>query len=448
VIKDFLGFQAETWQQGQYRKKRIQYFHSLVKKGFFYSGFIPRVIAHLESRGISYTIERIVEKEGFDSDVVDLPGITFRDDQLEVLNTAAIAGRGVWKAPTASGKTIIMAGLIARCVYRVLVIVHTTDLFDQTIEELEKFFVDVGQIGCGKNKPADITVAMIQTLHGMVKKKKWIDVDEWGMVLVDEAHHVGKFGGSYDAVLKNTLAPLRFGVTATPSDEPEASMAMEGLLGPVLGETGYEELQEEGILAKPKIRIVWVPEGSVKQRIDKLRKERKKTKGKPINYKDIYDIGVVTNRLRNGIIVREAKKLIEEGLTVLIMVERIEHGELLLRMADACMSGVFTYLHGSTPSQIKAEEKQFFAQKERRGVIATRIWSEGVNIRSMGAVVNAVGGLSERAVIQRFGRGMRADEDKTEVKLIDLFDSSHNYFIRHSGRRLCLYFEQKWLGEE
>lgn len=50
-----------------------------------------------------------------------------------------------------------------------------------------------------------------------------------------------------------------------------------------------------------------------------------------------------------------------------------------------------------------------------KGVIAVRIWSEGVNIRSIGAVINAVGGESEIASIQVFGRGMRTAEGKKDL---------------------------------
>jgi superfamily II DNA or RNA helicase len=79
-------------------------------------------------------------------------------------------------------------------------------------------------------------------------------------------------------------------------------------------------------------------------------------------------------------------------------------------------------------------------------VIATRVWSEGINIKSVDVVINAVGGNSELAAIQRFGRGMRITEDKNEVILVDLIDSnSHKWFERHSMERICFYSERGWL---
>lgn len=441
AIKDFLGYRAEYWRPGRYRKERHNYFRSLVKKdGVFYSGFLPRVRKHLKGGGVEYHVGKSegnhINKEP------SLPGIKFRKDQLDALNVMKM-GRGVWQAPTGSGKTILIAGLLSMSDWRALVIVHTETLFRQTIEELERFWPgEVGSLGCGMDDERDITVAMIQTLS-----RGKGDLDGYGMVIVDEAHHVSRFGGSYDRVLRGMGgAHLRFGFTATLSEREEAKLAMEGLLGPVLGETTYEELQGEEVLSKPRMRLLWVPESNLKERIDRLKAEKRKL-GERVAYKDIYELGIVFNRKRNGLIVGEAKRLLGMGLTVLIMVERVEHGRELLKMAETVMPGEFVFLHGNTDAEIKAEEKRLFTDKERKGVIATRIWSEGVNIRSMGAVINAVGGLSEIGVLQRFGRGLRTDEGKTEVWLIDMMDTNHQWFQKHSMKRLCLYFEMNWIGE-
>lgn len=162
-------------------------------------------------------------------------------------------------------------------------------------------------------------------------------------------------------------------------------------------------------------------------------------------YRKVYEEGIVKNRKRNMIIIQKAKELIDQGLTVLIMVEIINHGEILLEMSDFILPGEFVFLHGETASEIKEEEKQAFQDKERRGVIATRIWSEGVNIKSIGAVVNAVGGASEIASIQRFGRGLRRTKDKYSVVLIDIIDFTHRWFEKHSLKRIDTYLEAGWI---
>lgn len=432
TISGFLRYETEWWVQGPYRKERRTAQVSLVQKGgHFLSGFQERVFKYLDDRGIEYSFEGISDY-GIDIRNPELKGIEFRDDQKQALLRIAKARRGVWQAPTGSGKTLLICGLVDIYHTTSLIIVHTNTLFRQTIKELQRFFSekDVGWFGAGEEKEGDITVAMIQTLH-----RRGVDGKRWGMVIIDESHHCNDLNKSYGKTLRKVLAPVRFGFTATLPGTEKGLMALEGLIGPVIGETTYEELQEKEVLAHPIIRIYKVPE------TDRCRE----LKG---GYKKIYLEGIVRNRVRNKLVVDKAREHIDNGRTVLVMVEIIEHGDLLLEMADLVMPGVFCFLHGKTDSDVRECEKGDFEAGKRMGVVATRIWSEGVNIRSIGSVINAVGGESEIATIQRFGRGMRRTEDKSEIHFVDFFDVSHWYFVKHSGSRICTYMDWGWLGGE
>ena len=92
------------------------------------------------------------------------------------------------------------------------------------------------------------------------------------------------------------------------------------------------------------------------------------------------------------------------------------------------------------------EETKAFKEGKRQGVIASRIWGEGLNIKRINVVINCVGGKSEIASIQRFGRGLRSDKGKVDVLLVDFLDANnHVYFLRHSMERLCFYSDVGWL---
>jgi len=426
-IKEYLRYEYEWWRQGPFRKEKEVHRAPLVKKGYFLSGFQDRVISYLDRKGMEFEFKK--PDYGIEVGLAALEGIEFRLDQWQAITKMTEKMRGVWQAPTGSGKTILICALVSAFpTTTVLVIVHTETLFRQTVEELERFFGRVGRLGCGEWEPGmTISVGMIQTLS-----KKMFKRDEWGMVIVDEAHHVNNFKGTYAKVLQRTLAPVRFGFTATPPQTEQGRMALEGLIGPMMGRTTYEELQEKEVLAMPKVRVYKAPETN----------RYRDLKG---GYRKVYEEGIVKNRKRNMIIIQKAKELIDQGLTVLIMVEIINHGEILLEMSDFILPGEFVFLHGETASEIKEEEKQAFQDKERRGVIATRIWSEGVNIKSIGAVVNAVGGASEIASIQRFGRGLRRTKDKYSVVLIDIIDFTHRWFEKHSLKRIDTYLEAGWI---
>jgi len=191
VIKNCLSCERVFYKQKQFRKQKETYRKQLVdRSGNFYTGFLPRVEKYLQQRKIPFDIER--EEYKVTTDHPSLDGIVFRDDQLRALEKMRDASRGVWIAPTGSGKTIIMAGVISMFpASRVLVVVHTKDLLNQTHEELERFFGTVGRIGGGYNDEREITVAMIQTLNNRQKGGAFISEfgSKWELLILDEAHH-------------------------------------------------------------------------------------------------------------------------------------------------------------------------------------------------------------------------------------------------------------------
>jgi len=440
LIRNWLQYPRYYYKQKKYKKERVNYSSPLVKgkENIFYTGFVSRIKDYLKLRELEVECSMI----DYEQETISpkLEGIKFRDDQLEALSSMVKAKRGVWKAPTGSGKTIIISGLVsAFCYDRALVLVHTKDLLMQTKYELERFFPDVGIIGDGRNEPEDITVATVQTLSNMDLKEFG---KQWGLLIVDEVHHVRKFGGVWDKVLSKIYAPARFGLTATLPEDKEGILTMEGLIGPIIGKTSYEELQDNDILAKPKLKLIWVPERST----DNLKGRYGDSYDKDGNLvPGVYYHGIVKNRTRNDLIVKTTEEFISKDLTVLVMVERLEHGEELFKMTEAIMPGKFMFLHGDTPAKIREEQRRVFEDKECSGIIATRVWSEGINVKSIGAVINAVGGESEIAALQRFGRGMRKTEGKDVIWLVDFLDCNHRWFQKHSMKRLCMYFEQGWI---
>jgi len=436
VIANYLTYEDNWWRTGQWGKKieMLRKKKLVDTKGFFLSGFFDRVVAYLEDNDYEVDWEYCDMYGEIQQGTPHLEGITFRDDQTHALFRMMESMRGVWQAPTAAGKTIIMCGLISAYIDEVpLIIVHTDDLFKQTVAELERFFsCSIGQIK-GKNLDIkDINVGMIQTLNNIHKKEIDFDWDAFSMVIVDECHHVNSLDGSYANVLKKMDAPLRFGFTATLPTTEKGTMSLEGLIGPKIGRTTYEELQEADVLANPTIKIYKVP----------LDKHLKKMKG---GYPAIYDAGIVYSKARNKLIAEKAAEQITNGLTVLIIVEQVEHGEILQDILDETLPGTFRFIHGNTDSLERENEKGLLANKSRKGIIATRVWSEGTNIKTIGCVINAVGGKSSKSSVQRFGRGMRKAEGKDRVLLIDFFDISNEYLIKHSGERICAYMDVGWM---
>ena len=250
-------------------------------------------------------------------------------------------------------------------------------------------------------------------------------------ILVHNCHHVGNLTGHYTKLLHQMLAPLRIGFTATLQPHKENQMTLEGTLGPVIGELTMQEAAEKGIIARPKIRLIKVPKN------DKVRRIRK--------YQDVYEAGIVFNRARNRLIVKEARKLIKEDNTVLILVVRIAHGDALVELAKRLYEMDIPFVQGATDSEVRLGVKKALGNKKEKCVIATAVFREGINIPSLNSVINGCGGKSEVMTLQAVGRGLTVVEGKKESIIIDFLDLSHHYLISHIAERLSLYSDMRWL---
>jgi superfamily II DNA or RNA helicase len=148
---------------------------------------------------------------------------------------------GVFVAPPGIGKTVLGTHLIWQRACSTLVLVHRKPLLEQWKAQLAMFLdvdeKDIGQIGGGQRKPnGQLDVAMMQSLV----RKEGVDdlVGTYGLVIVDECHHLPAF--SFERVLSEVKARYLLGLTATPQRRDGHQAITEMQLGPVryAGPTG------------------------------------------------------------------------------------------------------------------------------------------------------------------------------------------------------------------
>jgi superfamily II DNA or RNA helicase len=140
------------------------------------------------------------------------------NDIGEAIEQVISHDQGILSAPTAFGKTIVGACLIARRAVNVLILVHRRQLMDQWRERLAVFLDlpigSIGQIGGGKSKRTGlIDVAVIQSLQRKGAVEDF--VTEYGHVIVDECHHLSAV--TFERVLREIKAKYVLGLTATPT---------------------------------------------------------------------------------------------------------------------------------------------------------------------------------------------------------------------------------------
>jgi superfamily II DNA or RNA helicase len=433
-IAPCLEYPAVHYVQERFGRRRIDYQKKTYRKVprrdayYFFTGFLDKV--SVRCRELGHEVKVVGEIFNVPSQSPNLNHITFKDGQQRMIRAACKAQRGVIQAPTGYGKTIIELGIMS-CYPKenILLLCHSKDIIRQTVKQMHGVGFDSVGILQGQNRRIGrVTAATIQTFSKLDLVEQ---ATHWDVVIIDEAHHVSAFKGQYAKVLQRLMAPIRLGFTATLPYTEEAKMTLEAMLGPKIDEITIGEGTEEGLLAVPKIKLVKSP---FNQRIRSLRR-----------YPEVYADGIVSNISRNRMILNLTKKHVDQGDSVLILVNQIEHGSRLRRLGRQEFDMHCVFIKGKNKDEDRALIKETFSEKYHLCVIATTVWKEGVDIPSLNVVINAAGGKSEIATLQAIGRGLRATEDKKEVVVIDIFDPSHPYLISHFGERVTLYMDKGWL---
>jgi len=444
VIKDHLSYPAVYYRQSPFKKKREEFmkrtFIGHDKEGwFFYTGFVPRVREFCIKNKIALHEE--IETYGLTYKEPALPmGIDARSFQIDMVEKVIELERGILKAPTGTGKTILGLYVIS-CLDglgNILWLCHTKDLMYQTADEAVKWFgsENVGRVG-------DSQLQLGRFFTSATRQTFKEHAEQWGteydMIVLDEAHHLSAFPyrdrygnevGEYGWIFKRIFAPIRIGLTATMPDKIESKMAMEALIGPILEEFTIKEAEDQGYMAKPIIKIKKIP---ASENVKQYRK-----------YSDVYEWGVVRRLERNRIIIDIVQQHQEKNESVLIVVNKIDHGVLLKNLGDRRNLEI-EFIHGETDSATRASAKKLLNSKHLKCVICTSVWKEGVNIPELNVIINAAGGKSELNTLQVIGRGLRKTDNKTELIIYDFFDPSHHYLISHFGERFSLYSDMGWV---
>jgi superfamily II DNA or RNA helicase len=224
--------------------------------------------------------------------------------------------------------------------------------------------------------------------------------------------------------------PIRWGLTGTVPKEMFESQALLVSLGPVINKLAASDLQDLGVLAQCHVNIVQLMDA-----VD-FRDYQSELKYLTTTEKRIEFIAKLINKVKDG------------GNT-LILVDRIECGQLLQKYLSSLFSELedkpdVVFVSGSTKSTARKEEYKEVATVNNKIIIATYgIAAVGINIPRIFNLVLFEAGKSFVRVIQSIGRGIRKAEDKTHVEIWDI-TSTCKFSKRHLTKRKQYYRDAKY----
>jgi len=257
-----------------------------------------------------------------------------RPDQQEALDAVLQHDFGMLVAPTAFGKTVTAAAVIAKRKVSTLVIVHRADLMRQWQERLGSFIEldeqKIGLIGGGKKKPTGLLdIAVIQSLSRREDLEEFFS--KYGQIIIDEAHHLS--AQSFEAVLKQANSRYILGLSATPVRSNGHHPIIFMQCGPIRH------------IAK---RPAHVPHQLM------VRVRHLSTSGIPPHASIQEVIRLLSeNSNRNAQIAADAISALNDGRKVLLLTKRTEHLDLLYEFLKNVDFPCFI-LHG----RMKAKERQ------------------------------------------------------------------------------------------
>ncbi|WP_232461932.1 TOTE conflict system archaeo-eukaryotic primase domain-containing protein [Burkholderia ubonensis] len=345
---------------------------------------------------------------------------TLRDDQQTAVADLLRHDTGILHAPTAFGKTVTAAALIAQRGVNTLVLVHRRELLDQWRERLQSFLgLDpraIGTIGGGKSKATgQIDVAMLQSVAPDGTRGELLRC--YGQVIVDECHHVS--ADSFEAVLKAVQARYVLGLTATPVRRDSQQSVMFMLCGPIR----HAAKSPSGA---PQVLEVFP------QRLTAA-----------VDVADDAPIQAVFAQLaqdapRSQMIAAAVREQYGQGRNVLVLTERTDHLESLQQMLEGTVQSLFV-LHGRLGRKARATQLtalDALAGDAPRVVLATgRLVGEGFDHPALDTLVLAMPVAWKGTLQQYAGRLHREHAGKTGVRVLDYVDGGHPVLLRMWDKR-------------
>ena len=439
TLNTYIGSKGYTIPKSEMSEEQIQY----IKDALTVSPVTPGIMlaattkfpAYRESTKKMYVprffgIEHFGEPKEVkipEGDDIEVPFVgTLRDYQVEVVDafrTATInSSGGLVNLPCGYGKTTVALNIVSVMRKKTLIIVHKEFLLNQWVERIQQYLPSArvgriqGQIIDIEGK--DIVIGMLQSLS--MKDYEDSVFSSFGMLLIDEVHHIGS--EVFSCALYKIVTKYTLGLSATMDRKDGTTYVFKMFLGDIvykISEKKQRNVQVRSIQYKSDDRAFNTVEYDFR--------------GNPAYSTMISKL--CEHRPRSEFILKVVQDMFVENPAQQIMI--IAHNKNVLTylhdaIAEREIATVGYYVGGMKESALKKTE-------EKQVVIATyAMAAEALDIKTLCTLIMVT---PKTDIEQSVGRILRSDHEQPVV--VDIVDS-HDPFIKQWNKRKTFYKKENY----
>ena len=354
------------------------------------------------------------------------------EEQKDALEALLKSEVGILSAGTGFGKTVVASALIAERKTNALILVQSHALLEQWKKSVKQFLnITPGTIAAGKDKSTGVVdIAIVNSLIEKNSDEVKSRSHKYGMLIVDEAHHVSAF--STENLVASFNAKYVYGLTATPIRRDGHQKIIFYQCGQVLYSTTTKQMN-----ASQDFAHYFIPRFTSFHYVP----ENLEPDNKNPSINQFYE-KLISNQARNELIVADVKKAVECNRTPLVLSERIEHLNLLYdSLKDSAQNVIFVTGKGTQKQKKEILERlKSVPENESLIILATGKYAgEGFDYPRIDTLILSMPLSWKGTLAQYCGRLHRNFVGKNEVQIYDYVDFRLPVFDRMYQNRLKGY---------
>lgn len=331
--------------------------------------------------------------------------------------------RNLVVAATGTGKTVVAALDYARLRKEagrdlsLLFVAHREEILEQSLARYRAALRDghFGEKLVGRQRPREgrHVFASIQSLH----KERLAEMkpDAYDVVVIDEFHHAA--ADTYERLLERITPKILLGLTATP-ERADGKSILGWFDGRIATELRLWDALDKGLVAP--FQYYGVHDGTDLSTVD-FRSGR-------------YDIATLeqlytADHVRANIVLRAVHEYIRDPLAMraLGFCVSVAHAEFMA--AFFAKKGIpAVAVHSESSDAERRDALQRLRDGSVNVVFAKDLFNEGVDVPAVDTVLFLRPTESATIFLQQLGRGLRRDEDKTCLTVLDFIGNAHKRF--------------------